>query len=86
MVSELATNCIRHTDSAFDLTIIRAAGDIHVEATDAAPGTPAMGSPKPTDLSGRGLRIVDMLSTRWGVERGGGPGKTVWFTICEASP
>lgn len=86
MVSELATNCIRHTDSAFDLTIIRAGGDIRVEATDAAGGTPAMRSPKPTDPTGRGLKIVDMLSARWGVERRGGRGKTVWFTIAEASP
>jgi anti-sigma regulatory factor (Ser/Thr protein kinase) len=84
MVSELATNCIRHTDSAFDLTVIRAGGDIRVEATDGGGGTPAIRSPKPTDPTGRGLRIVDMLSTGWGVERGGGPGKTVWFTIAEA--
>jgi serine/threonine-protein kinase RsbW len=86
MVSELATNCIRHTDSDFDLTIIRGGGDIRVEATDAAGGAPKMRSPKPTDPSGRGLKIVDMLSATWGVERRGGPGKTVWFTIAEASP
>ena len=31
LVSELATNCIRHTDSAFDLTIIRSGREIRVE-------------------------------------------------------
>ncbi len=86
MVSELATNCIRHTDSGFDLTIIRSGGDIRVEATDHAGGTPTMRSPKPTDPSGRGLKIIDMLSAGWGVQSGSGAGKTVWFTVSTSSP
>ena len=81
MVSELATNCIRHTDSGFDLTITRAGGDIRVEATDGAGGRPEMRSPKPTDPSGRGLKIIDMLSAEWGVDHGATAGKTVWFTV-----
>jgi serine/threonine-protein kinase RsbW len=84
MVSELATNCIRHTDSGFDLTIIRSGDDIRVEATDHAGGTPTMRSPKPTDPSGRGLKIIDMLSAGWGVDSSADAGKTVWFTISDA--
>lgn len=84
MVSELATNCIRHTNSAFDLTIVRNGRDIRVEATDQAGGTPTMRSPKPTDATGRGLKIVDMLSARWGVQPGASAGKTVWFMISDA--
>jgi anti-sigma regulatory factor (Ser/Thr protein kinase) len=83
MVSELATNCIRHTNSGFDLTIIRRGDDIRVEATDHAGGTPIMRSPQPTDPSGRGLKIIDMLSARWGVQAVAGVGKTVWFTISD---
>lgn len=86
MVSELATNCIRHTDSGFELTIIRSGQDIRVEATDQAGGTPTMRSPKPTDASGRGLKIIDMLSQRWGVRSDGASGKTVWFTIADRAP
>jgi serine/threonine-protein kinase RsbW len=86
MVSELATNCIRHTDSGFDLTITRSGGDIRVEATDHAGGTPTMRSPKPTDPSGRGLKIIDMLSAGWGVNSDSGAGKTVWFTISATEP
>jgi anti-sigma regulatory factor (Ser/Thr protein kinase) len=82
MVSELATNCVRHTDSGFDLTIALTPGEVRVEATDRAGGEPTMQSPTPSDLSGRGLRIVDMLAGAWGVERiGRAPGKTVWFTV-----
>ena len=86
MVSELATNCIRHTNSGFDLTIIRSGDNIRVEATDHAGGTPTMRSPEPTDPSGRGLKIIDMLSAGWGVQSESGVGKTVWFTIADTAP
>ncbi len=85
MVSELATNCIRHTNSGFDLTIIRSGANIRVEATDHAGGTPTMRSPEPTDPSGRGLKIIDMLSAGWGVQADSGVGKTVWFTISDSA-
>ena len=86
MVSELATNCIRHTDSGFELTITRAGGDIRVEATDGDGGKPEMRSPKPTDPSGRGLKIIDMLSADWGVDQRAAAGKTVWFTVPDTAP
>jgi anti-sigma regulatory factor (Ser/Thr protein kinase) len=85
MVSELATNCIRHTDSGFDLTITRNGADIRVEATDHAGGTPIMRSPEPTDPSGRGLKIIDTLSAHWGVLATRDAGKTVWFTISDVA-
>ncbi|MGZ4183780.1 MAG: ATP-binding protein [Solirubrobacteraceae bacterium] len=81
LVSELATNCIRHTNSAFDLTIIQSGAEIRVEATDYDAGAPTMRSPEPTDPSGRGLRIVDALAAAWGVEHRSAQGKTVWFTV-----
>jgi anti-sigma regulatory factor (Ser/Thr protein kinase) len=86
MVSELATNCIRHTDSGFELTITRTGGDIRVAATDGAGGRPEMRSPKPTDPSGRGLKIIDMLSAEWGVDQRAAAGKTVWFTVADTTP
>ena len=86
MVSELATNCIRHTNSGFVLTIDRTGGDIRVEASDGAGGTPQMRSPAPTEPSGRGLKIIDMLSADWGVEQHVGDGKTVWFTVPDTAP
>jgi anti-sigma regulatory factor (Ser/Thr protein kinase) len=86
MVSELATNCIRHTDSAFQLTIMSDRRQIRVEATDRAGGTPTLRSPEPTDPSGRGLKIIDMLSADWGVEPDDRQGKTVWFTVANTAP
>jgi anti-sigma regulatory factor (Ser/Thr protein kinase) len=81
MVSELASNCIRHTSTGFDLTIIRGPREIRVEASDRGGGEPAMRSPGPDELSGRGLQIVDMLSDDWGYERAPDARKTVWFTV-----
>jgi anti-sigma regulatory factor (Ser/Thr protein kinase) len=86
MVSELATNCIRHTETAFDLTVACAGGEIRVEVTDRSPGEPAMRSPGPDDPTGRGLQIVNMLAQAWGVEHRAAAGKTVWFTISAGRP
>lgn len=84
LVSELATNCIRHTDSGFELRVSSRRGEIRIEATDFGAGMPALRSPQLRDPSGRGLRIVDMLSSAWGVKRGRS-GKTVWFTLAGAA-
>lgn len=81
MVSELATNCIRHANGPFHLRVITGSGEIRVEATDQGPGEPRVRAPVPTDPSGRGLRIVEMLSTAWGCRRQPNAGKTVWFTV-----
>jgi anti-sigma regulatory factor (Ser/Thr protein kinase) len=81
MVSELASNSVLHTDSRFDLSIMLTAGEIRVEATDHGGGEPCLRSPAPSDLTGRGLLIVDALASAWGVEHRGTPGKTVWFAI-----
>ncbi len=80
MVSELASNCVRHTDSDFELTISQSADEIRVETTDRGTGEPTMRVPAPTDPSGRGLQIVDIFSTAWGYERRGRE-KTVWFNV-----
>jgi anti-sigma regulatory factor (Ser/Thr protein kinase) len=80
MVSELATNCIRHTESGFELTISQTGEEICVEVTDRGSGEPELRTPALTDTSGRGLQIVDIFSTAWGHESRGGR-KTVWFRV-----
>jgi anti-sigma regulatory factor (Ser/Thr protein kinase) len=85
MVSELATNCIRHERTSFHITILGSTQEIRVEVTDSGSGTPTMRSPGPDEPSGRGLQIVDMLSDSWGVEPEHPSGKTVWFTMPAAT-
>lgn len=85
MVSELASNCVRHTDSGFELTIIGSAEEIRVEAKDRGEGRPRVRSAGPTELSGRGLQIVDMFASGWGVDIIPGGGKSVWFRLSLAA-
>jgi anti-sigma regulatory factor (Ser/Thr protein kinase) len=81
MVSELATNGIRHGQTSFELVVEQRADEIRVAITDQGGGTPTMRFPGPDEPTGRGLQIVEMLSERWGVERRRDSGKTVWFTL-----
>jgi anti-sigma regulatory factor (Ser/Thr protein kinase) len=81
MVSELSTNCIRHTDTPFVVSVTLAPEEIHVEVTDAAGGTPVMRSPGPEEPTGRGLQIVNLLASAWGVEHPEHGATTVWFTL-----
>jgi serine/threonine-protein kinase RsbW len=82
MTSELATNCVRHARTDFELTI-QAHGDIRIEVRDTGAGQPTLLSPTPQDPTGRGLRIVESMSDAWGVTKGAG-GKAVWFTLARA--
>ena len=81
MVSELASNAIEHAMSSFRLTVHRSRQEIRVEVTDTGGGTPAMRSLGPDAITGRGLQIVTMLSTHWGVARESASAKTTWFTL-----
>jgi anti-sigma regulatory factor (Ser/Thr protein kinase) len=80
MASELATNCIHHAQTSFELKIDDTQSQIRVEVRDSGQGRPVPRSPAPTDRTGRGLRIVEAMSEAWGVERSSS-GKTVWFTV-----
>jgi anti-sigma regulatory factor (Ser/Thr protein kinase) len=81
LVSELATNAVRHVRSEFVVSIDAASGRIRIEVSDHGGGTPVMRSPGPDEPTGRGLRMVDMFADEWGVEHHRTGGKTVWFTL-----
>jgi serine/threonine-protein kinase RsbW len=80
MVSELATNSVKHAHSGFKVSISDSGGEIRVEVRDTGLGQPVLRFPAPTEPSGRGLRIVEALSRAWGTVDSP-HGKTVWFTL-----
>jgi anti-sigma regulatory factor (Ser/Thr protein kinase) len=80
MATELATNCVQHAQTAFELTIHDGQGQIRIEVRDTGPGRPVPQSPTPLERRGRGLRIVEAMSDGWGVDPSS-QGKTVWFTV-----
>ncbi|MCU1466077.1 MAG: hypothetical protein JWM72_2005 [Actinomycetia bacterium] len=82
VVSELATNCVRHAGTAFTVDIETTPLELRVEVTDTGSGVPIVRSPDASELSGRGLRLVRELSDDWGVTAADGDaGKSVWFTL-----
>jgi signal transduction histidine kinase len=82
MTSELTTNSIRHAGTEFTVQIERTRNEIRVAVTDNGPGEPVVRSPRPTEPTGRGLRIVRELADRWGVVQSESVAdKTVWFTM-----
>jgi anti-sigma regulatory factor (Ser/Thr protein kinase) len=83
MTSELASNCVRHADSDFEVAI-RCRDPITIEVHDRGGGTPQVLSPPPDQPSGRGLAIVQAMSDRWGVIPAS-EGKTVWFALAGTS-
>ena len=87
MVSELATNCVRHTVTDFTVSVERTEHELLVEVTDSGGGMPTVRRPEPSEPSGRGLRIVQELADSFGVrELRGTPGKTVWFVVGLGEP
>ena len=80
LVSELATNAVRHATSAFELSIHRSDGQVRVEVADEGAGAPTQQAHDIDAPSGRGLQIVEALADEWGVTDRH-PGKVVWFTV-----
>ena len=61
LVSELATNAIRHGTPPVRLSLRLDRDRLRVEVTDSSPALPELGHPGPDQISGRGLQIVAIL-------------------------
>lgn len=86
LVSELASNAVRHARSSFTVAVGCDAAIVRVEVADDSPLLPVPQQPPVEGVTGRGLMIVEALSLRWGVDPTG-TGKTVWFEVdCRADP
>jgi len=83
LVSELAGNCVRHTDSSFAVHIGADRRRIRVSVSDRGGGRPVVQALDPDAIAGRGLALVQMLSSSWGVRRNRSltGGKAVWFVL-----
>ena len=81
ILSELATNCVRHARTPYRIAIERRGEVLRVEVEDGSAEPPVLRNPEPDDPTGRGLQIVDSLSESWGVDRRHGSGTVVWFAL-----
>jgi anti-sigma regulatory factor (Ser/Thr protein kinase) len=84
IVSELVTNAVKHgPDGRVKLRLRREGRTVHGEVEDE--GTSTFGLRRKARLGpdgGLGLRLVDSLSDRWGVEAGAA---RVWFELRDRS-
>lgn len=81
LTSELATNAIVHARPPYELRLVQSAGLVHLEVTDCGgPGAVRLRRPEPAEVTGRGLNLVDALSSGWGVDERPGA-HTVWFEV-----
>jgi anti-sigma regulatory factor (Ser/Thr protein kinase) len=81
VVSELVTNALIHGAPPIRLTMRCVDGQTVVRVTDTGE-PPILGrQPAAADaVSGRGLRLLEVLATDWGVDTHAN-GKTFWFTL-----
>lgn len=80
VVSELATNAVRHARSGFTVSLMLAADAIQIRVEDARPLAGSHGDPPLPVSPDHGLGLVDAVADRWGVEPADG-GKTVWAEL-----
>ena len=82
LTSEVVTNAIAHGRGDIMLWASRAVHEARVEVLDGSPEAPRPMSPAEDAESGRGLFLLEALSSAWGVRPiPGRSGKSVWFTL-----
>lgn len=84
LVSEVVANAVLHARSAAVLSLHAQGPMLRVEVADAVRGGLCRRDVA-DENGGFGLRIVDALAERWGVDECDG-GKVVWFELCVDAP
>lgn len=77
VMSELATNAVVHARTPFSVTIQAFDESLLLLVSDESPTSLSPAASGPLDLGGRGLMIVEALTTAWGVTARQGA-KSVW--------
>ena len=85
LVSELATNAVIHARSEFRVELRRTEDRLRVAVADTSPAAPGLRHYGPESTTGRGLRLVDSVAARWGVDLQD-IGKEVWFDLELGAP
>ncbi len=78
VTSELVTNALEHASHPITLAIERDASRLRLEVSDGSAVLPIVRELDRERPNGRGMFIVQHLTTDWGAESRPGGGKTVW--------
>jgi anti-sigma regulatory factor (Ser/Thr protein kinase) len=81
--SELLANAVLHGSdgAAIGVQVRNSRETVRVSVSDSGEHAPVVLHNEPSALNGRGMAIVEAMSTRWGVEAHVEGGKTVWFEL-----
>lgn len=77
---ELAANAVAHARTPFDVAVFVDDRSVRIEVGDGSTVLPRRLDVEADALNGRGVMLVDLVGSRWGVEVAGG-GKRVWVEI-----
>lgn len=81
LTSEVVTNALVHARTDVAVGVTETDGRLRVEVSDGLRATlPAPADPPPDASRGRGLWLVEVIATDWGVESRE-TGKLVWFEL-----
>jgi anti-sigma regulatory factor (Ser/Thr protein kinase) len=80
LVSEMATNAVRHASSPFRASVTRSDGAVRIAVEDLGTNEPQLRPADPDRLGGRGVALVDAVSLTWGWDPAPG-GKVVWCEL-----
>lgn len=82
LVSELVSNAVLHASGPVVLTVAveLASASVRLEVEDASPVPPVLRDYGSHAATGRGLALVERVSSAWGVEAAG-TGKIVWVEL-----
>lgn len=82
LVSEVVTNVVLHARTACGLSVRRVGDHLRIEASDRCDRLPdSVPSDDPLASSGRGMMLIEALSSSNGVIANADGGKTVWFEV-----
>ena len=81
VASELAANAVTHADSGFRIRISLAPTTLRIDVSDSGEGTPEPQRLSISEEHGRGLHLIDALTTAWGLDDAPGIGKVVWAEL-----
>jgi anti-sigma regulatory factor (Ser/Thr protein kinase) len=80
VVTELVTNAVLHGRPPICLRVRGRREKVRIEVVDAGHTMPVRGQKNSENMTGRGLAVVESLTSAWGVERVDG-GKLVWAEL-----
>jgi hypothetical protein len=80
LVSEVATNAVIHARTPYTIAVSRVGDTVRVGVHDLSAVIPRRRAYGVDATTGRGLRLIATLSSRWGIDAKT-PGKVVWFEV-----